>query len=85
MILAIILCIVLAPIFIIIEASKMWNKGGVNMRKYICHCDNGHDYYEFEFCSEYRAKSKKNIEDAKSEHFKRWRIYPYKIIDIYLY
>lgn len=33
-------------------------------RTYTAFCDNGHDYFSFEFESEHRANSKANKEDA---------------------
>lgn len=39
-------------------------------RQYTAYCDNGHEYFDFEFYSEHRANSKANIEDAK-RHYKR--------------
>ena len=41
------------------------------MRKYLATFDNGHDYCSIEFESDYRAGSKKNAEDAKSELWRK--------------
>lgn len=37
------------------------------MRKYRATIDNGRDYFEVEFYSEYRANSRQNIDDLKKE------------------
>ena len=44
------------------------------MRSYIAFYDDGHDYGEFDFCSDHRANSKANIEDAK---YTALRLYGY--------
>ena len=38
------------------------------MRKYRASYDDGHDYGEFEYYSNYRKNSKKNLEDMKREY-----------------
>ena len=38
------------------------------MRKYRASYDDGHDYGEFEYYSDYRKNSKKNLEDMKREY-----------------
>lgn len=53
------------------------------MRKYILIYDTQHSYGEMTFNSEYRANSKKNIEDAKNEmKLKKGKIF--EIEQIYL-
>ena len=52
-------------------------------RKYMLIYDTGHSYGEMTFNSEYRANSKKNIEDAKNEmKLKKGKIF--EIEQIYL-
>ena len=38
------------------------------MRKYRACADDGHDFTEFEYYSDYRKNSKKNLEDMKREY-----------------
>lgn len=38
------------------------------MRKYRASYDDGHDYGEFEYYSNYRKNSRKNLEDMKREY-----------------
>lgn len=56
------------------------------MRKYRAIVDDGRDYFEVEFYSEYRANSQKNLEDARQELIKKYRYKHaknWKIIQIY--
>lgn len=55
-------------------------------RKYIASCDNGHDYFSFEFYSTHRANSKANKEDAIYEFHRSfgWRKPTPKILNTYL-
>lgn len=41
-------------------------------RQYTATWDNGHEYGEFDFYSEYRANSKANIKDAKEESRRKY-------------
>ena len=38
------------------------------MRRYMASCDDGHDYFTFEYESEYRNNSKGNLEDARNQY-----------------
>lgn len=53
------------------------------VRNYMAYADNGRDYVEFEFCSEHRANSKANKEDAMKD-YKRKHGHGIKIIRTYL-
>jgi hypothetical protein len=44
------------------------NKGDIKMKKYIAIIDNGRDYCEMAFNSDYRANSKGNTDDALSTY-----------------
>ena len=53
------------------------------MREYLATADNGHDYIYFFFCSDYRAGSKANKQDAITAYKKaHGRMRPIKIINI---
>lgn len=51
-------------------------------RTYIAMYDDGHDRGEFEFCSEHRANSKANLEDAKRHYISRYGYTRSKQIEI---
>lgn len=54
------------------------------MRKYRASYDDGHDYGEFEYYSDYRKNSKRNYEDMVNEFQKRYGYRRFKeIINIY--
>ena len=54
-------------------------------RKYLASCDDGHDYFQFEFYSEHRANSKANKEDAVIEARKRYgKHVKIEVIETYL-
>lgn len=53
-------------------------------RKYQAYCDNGHEYFTFEFKSVHRAKSKANYDDAK-RHARQVGYKMVKIINTELY
>lgn len=54
-------------------------------RNYLCSCDDGHDYFSFEFKSNHRAGSKANEEDAKKYYRKHYGRRNFKIVSIALY
>ena len=55
------------------------------MRNYLARCDDGHDYFEFEFCSDHRANSKANLEDAKNYYRRHHGKRKFTIIETRLY
>ena len=50
------------------------------MRKYRASYDDGHDYGEFEYYSDYRKNSKENLEDMKREYKLQYGYTRYKEI-----
>ena len=46
------------------------NRGGITMREYIASAYDGHDYIFFFFCSNHRAGSKANNQDALTAYKK---------------
>ena len=52
------------------------------LRTYIAFWDDGHDRGEFEFCSEHRANSKANLEDAQNYYRRKYGYARSKQIEI---
>ena len=53
-------------------------------RQYIAFCDDGHDFFEFEFWSYHRAGSKKNLEDAREQYARGHKNRKYTIKSVIL-
>lgn len=54
----------------------------VELKKYRAFLDDGHDYSEIEFYSQYRANSKKNIEDCERAIISKFGYKQYKTLKI---
>lgn len=53
------------------------------MKKYRACADDGHDYNEFEYYSNFRKNSKKNLEDMKREYKLKYGYAQYKQVKIF--